>query len=134
MIFPCHPFTNCRFHQTGQRWEHVDWRIDLIGFNFNSNDISYLSILQLSININLAFSNITSQIRNRMSNIFIWHSENWNLKHHMLLPYAQKSSDRLRTTYLCNGSGTPFYTAGTFINCCQIGIHITRKTTTTGYL
>ena len=47
------------------------------------NGFLYLSILQLSININLAFSNITSQIRNRMSNIFIWHSENWNLKHHM---------------------------------------------------
>jgi len=29
MILSCHAFANSRLHQPGQRWQHVDWRINL---------------------------------------------------------------------------------------------------------
>ena len=35
--------------------------------------------MKLSINVDLSLSNITSQVRNRMGDIIVRHSQNWNL-------------------------------------------------------
>ena len=57
VIFSSHAFSNGRFHQSGKRWEDIDRRI-------------YLSIVQLTIHKDLAFSNIAGKIWNRMRNVY----------------------------------------------------------------
>jgi len=57
MIFSSHAFSNGRFHQSGKGREDIDRRI-------------YLSIMQLTIHKDLAFSNIASEIWNRMRNVY----------------------------------------------------------------
>lgn len=57
MIFPGHALADSRFHETRERWKYVYRRIDL-------------SVMKLPVNVNLTLSNIASQIRNRMSNIY----------------------------------------------------------------
>ncbi|KAJ6692921.1 hypothetical protein OIU79_014621 [Salix purpurea] len=50
-----HPLTNGTFHETGQRWEDIDWRINL------------------PVNINLSLCDISRKIRGGMGYIIIWH-------------------------------------------------------------
>lgn len=57
MILSRHTLTNGGFHQTRKRRKDIDRRI-------------YLSVVQLTINKNLSFCNISRQIRNRMGNIY----------------------------------------------------------------
>ena len=64
-----HALANGRLHQTRQRRKHIDRRIDLFVVQlltmYNNN--------YLSINKDLAFCNVTCEIRNRVSNIIIGH-------------------------------------------------------------
>jgi hypothetical protein len=46
VIHSGHAGTNSTLHQSGERWQHIDWRIDT-------------SLVHVSININLSFCNIT---------------------------------------------------------------------------
>ena len=56
-------FFNSFFHQSGQWWQNVDWWIDLL-------------VMQLSINKDLSFSNVTSKIWNWMGDIVILEIKN----------------------------------------------------------
>ena len=49
---------NSFLHQTGQRWQHVDRRVNLL-------------VVQLSIDEDLALSDVTSQIWDRVSDIIV---------------------------------------------------------------
>lgn len=49
-------FTNSTLHQSGERWEHIDRRIDL-------------SVVKLTIDEDLAFSDVPSQVRDRMCDV-----------------------------------------------------------------
>jgi len=55
-------FSDSRLHETRERGQHIDWWIDL-------------SVVEISINENLTFSNISCKIRNWMSNVIIRHSQ-----------------------------------------------------------
>lgn len=50
-------FTNSRFHETRKRWEDVDGRADTL-------------VVKLTINEDLTLSNVTSQVRNGVSDIW----------------------------------------------------------------
>lgn len=56
MIFPCKALADGTLHQTGQRREDVDWRVDL-------------PVMELTVDEDLAFRNVASQIRNGMCDI-----------------------------------------------------------------
>ena len=45
MVFSGHAFTDGRFHQSWERWQHIDWWINL-------------AIMNLTINVNLAFCDV----------------------------------------------------------------------------
>ena len=66
MINSGHAFTNGRFHESGEGWEHVDGRIDL-------------SVVQVSVNKDLSLGDIPSEIGDGMSDIIIRHGENGEL-------------------------------------------------------
>lgn len=57
MILPCKFFTDRTLHQTRQRRQDVDWRI-------------YLTIVQLSVDKNLTFRDVSGKIRNRVSDVY----------------------------------------------------------------
>lgn len=38
-----------------------------------------LSVVELSVHINLTLSDVASQIRNGVSDVIIWHRQDWNL-------------------------------------------------------
>lgn len=46
MITSCHSLTNSRLHQSRERGKDIDWRV-------------HLSVVQLPVNIDLPFSNVT---------------------------------------------------------------------------
>jgi hypothetical protein len=46
VINSCHASTNSTLHQSGQRWQHIDWRIDT-------------SLMHVSVDIDLTFCDIT---------------------------------------------------------------------------
>lgn len=66
MINSGHSLTNGGFHESGQGWEHIDGWIDL-------------PVVQVSINEDLTFGNITGKIRNWMGDIIVWHSQDGKL-------------------------------------------------------
>mmetsp|Transcript_21533 Transcript_21533/g.37858 ORF Transcript_21533/g.37858 Transcript_21533/m.37858 type:complete len:281 (-) Transcript_21533:311-1153(-) len=65
--------------------------------------------MQLTIKINLSFRNVSSKIRNRVSNIIVRHRKDRKLG---------------------DGTVTSDHTSGTFINGGKIGVHVTWVTTT----
>mmetsp|Transcript_2828 Transcript_2828/g.6092 ORF Transcript_2828/g.6092 Transcript_2828/m.6092 type:complete len:274 (+) Transcript_2828:2106-2927(+) len=93
-----HSFSDSGLHQTRQGGKNVDRRENSLG-------------VQLTIQINLSFSNVSRKIRNRVSNIIVRHSKNRKLR---------------------NGTIASNNTSSTFVNGGQIGIHITRVTTASG--
>lgn len=99
MILSSHASTDGGLHQSAQRWEHIDWWI-------NS------SVVELSVDEDLAFSDIASQIRNRVSDIIIRHGQNRQL------------GDRTIDT---------FNSTSSLINGRKISIHVTRITSSTGH-
>ena len=81
MILARHSFTDGRFHQTGQRWKHVDRRVDLVEATVDrAFEVDrYLSVVQLTIDVDLTFGNVSCQVRNRMGNIYE-RSEEWHVE------------------------------------------------------
>ena len=65
MIFPCQFFADGALHQTRQGRQYIDGRVDL-------------SVVQLTIDENLALSDVASQIRNRMCYIYNFAQEGAN--------------------------------------------------------
>ena len=61
MVFSGEFFANCTLHQPRQRRQDIDGRVNL-------------SIVELSVYENLAFSNVSRQIRNGMRNVLKYHS------------------------------------------------------------
>ena len=57
MILPCKFFTDRALHQTRQRWQDVDRRI-------------YLTIVQLPVDKDLPFRDVSGKIRNGVSDIW----------------------------------------------------------------
>ena len=53
MVFARHALTDGGLHQTGEGGKHVDRGVDL-------------SVVQLAVDVDLAFGDVTGQIRNRM--------------------------------------------------------------------
>jgi hypothetical protein len=45
VINSCHASTNSTLHQSGQRWQHIDWRIDT-------------SLIHVSVDVDLTFCDI----------------------------------------------------------------------------
>lgn len=66
MILPGHSLADGRLHETRQRWQNVDWWVDL-------------SVMQLTVYVYLSLGNVTSQIGNWMGNIIVGHSQNGDL-------------------------------------------------------
>ena len=56
MVLSGHSFSNSRFHQPGKQGQHIDRWVNL-------------SVVQLSVHIDLPLSNIPSQVRDGMSDI-----------------------------------------------------------------
>uniref|UniRef100_A0A2M4D215 Putative secreted protein n=1 Tax=Anopheles darlingi TaxID=43151 RepID=A0A2M4D215_ANODA len=100
VILARHALTDGGLHQTRQRRQHVDRRIDL-------------SVVQLTIDVDLTLGNVTGQIGNRMGDIVVRHSQNGDL------------GDR---------TVAALDTSGTLVDGGQIGVHVTGETTTSGYL
>lgn len=57
MILSGVTFTNGRLHETGQRGQDVNRGVDTL-------------VVQLTVNENLSLGNITSQVRNRVRDIY----------------------------------------------------------------
>lgn len=66
MINSGETLTNSMLHESGERWQDIDRWINL-------------SLMHVSINVDLSFGNISSKIGDRMGDIVIWHGQDRNL-------------------------------------------------------
>ena len=66
VVVTSHSLTNSRLHQTGQRGQHVNGRIDT-------------ALVQSTIQIDLTLGNVSREIGNRMGNIIVGHGQNGKL-------------------------------------------------------
>ncbi|KAH3660774.1 hypothetical protein OGATHE_005106 [Ogataea polymorpha] len=66
VVFSGHSVTNGTFHQSRERWQHIDRWI-------------HSPVRELSIHKDLPLGNISRQVRNRVSDIVVRHGQNWNL-------------------------------------------------------
>ena len=66
MVGSSHVLTDGGLHQTRQRRQHVDRRVDQ-------------PVVQLAIDVDLALGNVARQVGNRVSNIVVGHGQNGNL-------------------------------------------------------
>lgn len=66
MILSRHALADGGLHQTGQRRQHVDGRVDL-------------AIVQLSVDVDLSLGDVASQIGNRVSDVVVRHGQDGNL-------------------------------------------------------
>mmetsp|Transcript_17100 Transcript_17100/g.39297 ORF Transcript_17100/g.39297 Transcript_17100/m.39297 type:complete len:306 (-) Transcript_17100:472-1389(-) len=96
VIVSGHTFSDGGLHQTRQRRKNVDRRENTLG-------------VQLTIQVNLSFRNVSGKIGNRVGNIIVRHGKNRKL---------------------CNGTISSNNTSGTFVDGGKIGVHITGVTTT----
>mmetsp|Transcript_49833 Transcript_49833/g.112073 ORF Transcript_49833/g.112073 Transcript_49833/m.112073 type:complete len:211 (-) Transcript_49833:874-1506(-) len=95
-----HALTDGGLHQTRERWQHVDWRV-------------HLPVVQLPVDVNLTLSDVAGQIRNRVGDIVVGHSEDGKL------------GDRSRAA---------LHPASALIDASQVGVHVAGVATTTGHL
>lgn len=66
MVQPSHAFADTRLHQSTERRQHIDRRLDL-------------SVVDLSVYEYLSLGDVTSQIRNRVRDVVIRHGEDGEL-------------------------------------------------------
>lgn len=76
----------------------------------SSKSREYLSVVELTINVNLSLCDVTGQIGDRMSDVIVRHGENG---------------------YLGNRTVPAFHTTSSFIDGSQISVHVTREATAT---
>ena len=68
MVFSCIPFSDTVLHQTGQRWEDVDRRIDGLS-------------VERTVKHDLSLRDISGQVRDRVSDIVVRHGKDRKLCH-----------------------------------------------------
>eukprot|EP00050_Salpingoeca_kvevrii_P005899 m.286285 g.286285 ORF g.286285 m.286285 type:complete len:410 (+) comp11542_c0_seq1:188-1417(+) len=100
VILARHLVTNGRLHKTRERGQHVDGRRDL-------------TVVQLTVNIDLALGNVARKIGNGVSDVIVGHSKNGKLRN--------------RAVAALNATGA-------LVDGGQIGVHVTGETTATGHL
>ena len=100
MVFPGVTFTDSRFHQTGKRWEHVDRRVDAL-------------VVQLPINENLAFCDVTCKVGDGVGNVWRCVSKLAREAGSSDLTVVRHCEDGDRS----NGAITALDTSGTLVNC-----------------
>mmetsp|Transcript_86354 Transcript_86354/g.171429 ORF Transcript_86354/g.171429 Transcript_86354/m.171429 type:complete len:388 (-) Transcript_86354:419-1582(-) len=66
MICPSHALTNTRFHQAAQRWEHIDWRVNL-------------AIVQRPVNEDLPLGDVACEVWDGVRDIVVGHRQDWEL-------------------------------------------------------
>ena len=92
-----HALTNGVLHETGQRWQDVDWWVDA-------------SSRHVSVDVDLALSDVTSQIWDWMGDIIVRHGQDGDLG---------------------DGAERTVDTTSTLINGGQISVHVTWISSTT---
>ena len=100
MIISSHALSNSSLHQTRQRRKNVNWRVDT-------------SLVHVSVNVYLPFSNVSSQIWNRMCDIVIRHCQNRDLG---------------------DGATLALHSTSSLVDGGQICVHVTRVTSSSGDL
>ena len=91
--------TDRGLHETGQRRQHIDWWVDL-------------AIVEVAVDEDLALSDVSGQIRDRVRDIIVGHSENGQLG---------------------NGTVGASDTTSSLINSGEIRVHVTWVATTAGH-
>mmetsp|Transcript_39085 Transcript_39085/g.89536 ORF Transcript_39085/g.89536 Transcript_39085/m.89536 type:complete len:265 (-) Transcript_39085:762-1556(-) len=66
MINSSHPLADARLHQSGQRWQHVNRRVDL-------------PVVQTAVNKHLPLGDVAGQIRDRMGDVIVGHGQDREL-------------------------------------------------------
>ena len=67
VVLPGHALADGGLHETRERRQHVDRRVDL-------------SVVQLTIYVDLALRDVSSQIGDGVSDVIVGHRQNWYLK------------------------------------------------------
>jgi len=117
VIFSGHSFTNSVLHQTGERWQDVNWWIDI-------------SLVHLSIDVDLTLSDISGKIWDWMSDIVVWHGKNWNLGDGTIFTVDSTSSlvdggkIGVHVTWISSSTGDFFSGSRDFSQSVSIGCHI----------
>lgn len=88
-----HPLANGRLHQSAERREHVDRRVDL-------------AVMKLAVNVDLSLGNVPRQIGDWMRDVVVGHRQDGQLR---------------------DGSLAALDTTSSFVNGCQIGVHVAFK-------
>ena len=113
-----HTFSNGRLHETRQRWQDVDRRVNLtimqltVNVNLSLRDItcmkasmktycnrSNVNVNSMAVNNSLRLKEQTCQIRDGMSDVVVGHSKDRNLR---------------------DGTVSPFNATSAFVDRCQI--------------
>ena len=83
--------TDSVLHESGKGGQHIDGRIDTL-------------LEHSSVDVDLAFGDVSSKIWNWVGDVIVWHGQNWNL-----------------------GDGTKFslHSSGSLIDGRQISVHVT---------
>lgn len=100
MVFSSHTSADGRLHESGQRRQHVDRRI-------------YLSVMQVSVDVYLALSNITGQVGDRVSDIIVRHGKDRQLSDRSVFAVDPSSS---------------------LVDCTEISVQVPRIRPSTRYL
>lgn len=100
VVLARHALADGGLHETRQRRQHVDRRVDL-------------PVVKLTIDVDLALSDVSRQIGNRMGYVVVGHGENGNLG---------------------DGAVAALDSAGALVDGREIGVHVAGETTTSGYL
>jgi hypothetical protein len=66
MVLPGHALADCRFHESGQRGQDVDRRVDLF-------------VVHLAVDEYLALGDVAGEIRDRVGDVVVWHGQDRQL-------------------------------------------------------
>lgn len=117
VILSGHALTNSVLHQTGERWQDVDWWIDV-------------SLVHLSIDVDLTLSDIACEIWDWMGDIIVWHGKNGDLSDGTILTVDSTGSlvdggkIGVHVTWITSSTWDFFSGSGDFSQSVGIGCHI----------
>lgn len=90
VVCSCSLLSNGAFHKTTQRWQNIDRRINV-------------SVMKLSVQVDLTLCDIPRKVRDGMSDIIIGHRQYWEL---------------------CDRSVLALHSSSSFVNGREVGIHV----------